>query len=130
MVAGSGRHPAAAAGPSGGARGTDFAGRLGGEEFAALIADTTEGSALVVAERLREEIANLRVATPRGDIRFSASIGHAIAQPGDRLADVLARADRALYVSKESGRNRVTCAQDLATSFLSPGLSGCATVAA
>lgn len=85
------------------ARGTDLAARLGGEEFALLLADTDEDGALAVAERLRRLIAAARVPGPG---RVTASFGIA-ALPPDGDADELVRAaDRALYAAKGAGRDR------------------------
>ncbi len=91
------------------ARGTDVAARLGGEEFALLLADTDEEGALAVAERLRATIA---AATVPGPGRITASFGVAtLAADGD--ADELVRAaDRALYAAKGAGRDRCVLHDD------------------
>ena len=83
-------------------------GRLGGEEFIALLPETPADQAYSVAERLRETLAETPVATPVGEIRVTVSIGIATAIPDDRSIDALIRAaDEAMYEAKAAGRNRV-----------------------
>lgn len=91
---------------SGALRESDFVGRYGGEEFLALLPDTGRDGALVVAEKLRETIAELRV--PAADRSVTASFGVAVL-PDDAVEgpQLLRLADRALYIAKERGRNRV-----------------------
>jgi two-component system, cell cycle response regulator len=86
----------------------DLIGRLGGEEFAVLLPDTTLSGAQKVAERLREAVAAAVVV--EGEHRFSmtVSIGVCEAPPGETFIDsTLAAADHALYRAKHGGRNRV-----------------------
>ncbi len=84
----------------------DFAGRYGGEEFIALLPDTDRGGAVVAAEKLREAIANVEI--PGVARPVTASFGVA-AMPEDAAepALLLRAADRALYMAKSQGRNRV-----------------------
>lgn len=93
-----------------GLRGRDQAFRYGGEEFCVLLPDTSDAGALLLAERLR-----LQVALPAqaGRPAFSASFGVSIWQPGDSADALFQRADRALYRAKNAGRNRV----DIESSF-------------
>jgi diguanylate cyclase (GGDEF)-like protein/PAS domain S-box-containing protein len=89
-------------------RRSDLAGRLGGEEFAVLLPDTSEEQGVLLAERLRVSIAESSVTTPAGDIFFTASMGLTILDGTDQDIDTaLDRADDALYRAKEAGRNRV-----------------------
>ncbi len=88
----------------------DLIGRLGGEEFAVFLPGTSSESAMIVADRLREELKGKRVRTETGAISMSVSIGLSEVQPGDAFDDLARRADKALYVAKESGRDRVTLA--------------------
>jgi diguanylate cyclase (GGDEF)-like protein len=91
-------------------RGTDLLARYGGEELVLLLPGTTLSQAAPVLERLRQEIAAMDVLELKGR-QVTASIGAAELQPGDMtVADLLARADGALYRAKESGRNRVELA--------------------
>ena len=91
------------------------AARYGGEELCVLLPAHDDRTASNVAERMRQAIAVLRadVALPEIDnIAVSASIGVAACVPGlEQRPDILvARADRALYVAKAAGRNRVELA--------------------
>lgn len=87
----------------------DHFARLGGEEFAALLPATTLDSAVIVAERIRAATENARFADENGvPVPLSVSIGVTELKPDDdRPLAVLNRADKALYLTKESGRNRV-----------------------
>ena len=92
-------------------RSTDLLGRYGGEELVLLLPNTTVEQAAPVLERLRQEVAAMEIAELQGR-QVTASIGAAALGQGDgTIADVLARADAALYQAKESGRNRVVLAQ-------------------
>jgi diguanylate cyclase (GGDEF)-like protein len=86
----------------------DLFGRLGGEEFAALLVNTSLNDGLVAAERVR---ANFEAAAlGLGARTLTVSVGVASAADCDRnLADLVEEADRALYRAKENGRNRVEC---------------------
>jgi len=87
-------------------RASDFVGRYGGEEFLALLPDTDREGAVEVAEKMRVAIAETEV--PGLNRRVTASFGIAIMPFEAREPDELMRmADRALYVAKASGRNRV-----------------------
>jgi len=89
-------------------RGRDPLGRIGGEEFVVVCADTTLEQAMVVAERLREATASLDFADIDPALRVTVSIGVAQSQrSGDTHEGVLARADAALYRAKQRGRDRV-----------------------
>ncbi|MCK0207148.1 diguanylate cyclase [Starkeya koreensis] len=91
-------------------RASDWLFRVGGEEFALLLRETDCRAAERKAEHLREGIAALRVeANGTALPAITVSMGIALPQADDeRFEDVMARADRALYASKTSGRNRVT----------------------
>jgi diguanylate cyclase (GGDEF)-like protein len=90
-------------------REVDIIGRIGGEEFAVLLPQTEPEKALQVAERLRETVASTNIAiasdTP---LRISVSIGISVPSANSNLIDeILRKADAALYMAKNSGRNRV-----------------------
>jgi diguanylate cyclase (GGDEF)-like protein len=88
----------------------DLVARTGGEEFAVIMADVDAEAALCAADALREKIGVLIVDGGGTPISITASVGLAAYSPGEDLATVLARADRALYQSKSLGRNRATLA--------------------
>lgn len=89
-------------------RRTDLAGRMGGEEFAVLLPGTKLEGAVELAERLRQALAGQPLQTTRGELKVTASIGLTLlASPGDDASTALARADQALYRSKDLGRDRV-----------------------
>lgn len=90
-------------------RSGDLVGRVGGEEFLAVLPDTDVVGAAVVAERMRHAIAAVRVTGL--DRVFSASFGiSGIAGRDDTVPDLLRRADEALYRAKTDGRDRVVVA--------------------
>ncbi len=85
----------------------DVFGRIGGEEFAALLVHTGPEDAKRIAERLRTALAGLQTPVGTVIVRFTVSIGLAVFAPGDSVDDLFKRADDALYSAKRSGRNRV-----------------------
>ena len=89
----------------------DVVGRLGGEEFVAVLPETGEESAAHVAERLRADVADQRVAVDEMQhFSMTVSIGGAKLIPGETLTQLLSRADQLLYQAKAAGRNRVVIA--------------------
>jgi diguanylate cyclase (GGDEF)-like protein len=93
-------------------RSFDVVARYGGEEFAVVLPETDAEAAMQVAERVRETVRETVFAPGNGGRRtVTVSIGVATApHDGHAPADLLRRADDALYRSKESGRDRVTAA--------------------
>jgi diguanylate cyclase (GGDEF)-like protein len=90
----------------------DVIGRLGGEEFAALLPESA-GAAGIAAERVRVAFETAGVMIDGHRMGATVSIGAAAAlAAGCKIEHVMARADAALYKAKESGRNRVACAPD------------------
>jgi two-component system cell cycle response regulator len=87
----------------------DSIGRYGGEEFLAVVPNCPASTVMNVAERIRRTIEDLTVDTEAaGIIRLSASFGVAIANAAHQSeAAVIDAADRALYMAKHRGRNRV-----------------------
>jgi diguanylate cyclase (GGDEF)-like protein len=84
----------------------DLSGRIGGEEFAALLAcSLAEG--VIVAERVREAFEGAGIVCEEGPVDTTVSIGVAGGPAGTELEVLLAAADTALYQAKRSGRNRV-----------------------
>jgi diguanylate cyclase (GGDEF)-like protein len=92
-------------------RGSDFVGRLGGEEFAVVLYGLASERALVVAERIRNAFAEQAEVIEGQTVGATVSIGLAI-YDGSTIGftELLWRADRALYRAKEAGRNRVVTA--------------------
>ena len=89
-------------------RSNDIWCRHGGEEFVALLPDTTMDQALAVAERLRREVEQATLATASGPLHVSVSIGVAERSLAHaHWSEVLAASDAALYAAKAAGRNRV-----------------------
>ncbi|HWD04694.1 MAG TPA: GGDEF domain-containing protein [Amycolatopsis sp.] len=95
-------------------RAHDLVGRFGGEEFVALLPSTSKEDAIVTAERIRQRISELVIATHtnEGDAveiaQRTASIGVAsFPLDGSSVEEVMAAADAAVYAAKHGGRNRV-----------------------
>ena len=89
-------------------RHTDVLARYGGDEFVALLPESPAKGAFDVAERIRDTVASTPLEIEGKHIATSVSIGLAsYPEDGRSLDAVLARADRAMYVAKERGRNRV-----------------------
>lgn len=87
----------------------DIAVRLGGEEFALVVAGVDETFALTIAERVRAAMAHTRPMAGDTGVRCTVSAGIAVAhKPGWSLDSLMRMADNALYLSKRNGRNRVT----------------------
>ncbi len=92
-------------------RSSDLLGRLGGEEFAAVLADTTRDKAMAIAERIRATFAHTALEVDNRPVGATVSIGLVYCQdPALDVAELLAQADQALYFAKEDGRNRVEVA--------------------
>lgn len=92
-------------------RGHDLMGRYGGEEFCVIAPETDTNGALVLAESLRAIIASTPIATDKGELAITVSIGMSCcpATVTRSVNEVLAEADAALYDAKHSGRNKVVC---------------------
>jgi diguanylate cyclase (GGDEF)-like protein len=95
---------------------SDLSGRIGGEEFAALLPCSLE-EGVVAAERVREAFANSGIVVEDGPVDTTVSIGVAGGPAGTELEVLLAAADTALYQAKRSGRNRVEAAEELPLSL-------------
>jgi diguanylate cyclase (GGDEF)-like protein len=110
-------------------RGSDMAGRYGGEEFCVILPETTEQQAQQWAERMRARVAALSV--PAGDTTLSVTASFGVAE---RLADtssaeqLVDMADQALLAAKRSGRDRVVTYRTLTQTALDSGGSQRATL--
>ncbi len=92
----------------------DFAARYGGEEFTVILPATETGGASFIAERMRLAIASMEPCPNEpalGKVTVSIGISVTLADPTTSGADLVARADRALYEAKGAGRNRVVIYQ-------------------
>jgi diguanylate cyclase (GGDEF)-like protein len=87
-----------------------LAGRVGGEEFAILLPGANLVAARLFAEGARSAFATLAVDGMPAAKRFTASFGVAELARGETINDLMARADKALYIAKESGRDCVKIA--------------------
>jgi urea transport system substrate-binding protein len=85
----------------------DVFGRLGGDEFAGLLFDTNTAHAFAVLDRLRTQLASIRIESEGEVVSFTSSIGMTPIAANDTFAEGLKRADDALYRAKRTGRNRV-----------------------
>src|SRR5436305_768717 len=90
---------------------TDVSGRIGGEEFAALLPCSMD-EALIAAERVREAFAASGIAVDDTPVETTVSIGVAGGPALTELDVLLAAADTALYQAKRAGRNRVQAATE------------------
>jgi diguanylate cyclase (GGDEF)-like protein len=86
----------------------DLAARYGGEEFLVILPETGSDGAVVLAERLRLAVAREKVLAAAGDISVTISIGVVTCEDCYDKHKVVAAADKALYASKDGGRNQVT----------------------
>lgn len=94
-------------------RQVEIAGRYGGDEFAVILPNTPSENGSIVGRRIRDEITNQYLQTRTGQIKLTVSIGIAGLSNGrwdkiKSLDELLHQADRALYLSKGSGKNQVS----------------------
>jgi len=90
-------------------RATDEVARFGGEEFVVLCEQTDEKGAMLLGDRIRDELEKTTFRTPQGTLSVTCSVGVGIFPDAGADWDALFKAaDEALYVSKRSGRNRCT----------------------
>jgi diguanylate cyclase (GGDEF)-like protein len=95
---------------------SDLSGRIGGEEFAALLPCGLE-EGVFVADRVREAFATSGITCEDGPVDTTVSVGVAGGPAGTELEVLLAAADTALYQAKRGGRNRVEAAVELPLSL-------------
>lgn len=88
-------------------RQSNSCGRFGGEEFVIVMTHAECSGVLSATERIRAQFATQMFQAVKAEFRATASFGIARALPGEDLSSVLARADRALYLAKSAGRNRI-----------------------
>jgi diguanylate cyclase (GGDEF)-like protein len=92
-------------------RASDLVGRLGGEEFVAILPGTVDDAA-VVAERVRAAFQAAGATVADFAVGATVSVGIASGEPGAEVSAMLAAADTALYCAKRNGRNRVETVRD------------------
>ena len=93
-------------------RGSDYLGRVGGEEFVCVMPETDAAEALACAERIRALVEAMRVPAEGGPVHFTVSLGVSVLDAGHADWDALLRdADQALYRAKSGGRNRMVLAE-------------------
>ncbi len=98
-------------------KGRDFLARFGGEEFAVILPHTDMNGAKAAAENIKSFFAASQLKASVTDDKLgilTVSIGVASYRRGEKIEDLLQRADRALYHAKTNGRNRVATEKDLA----------------
>lgn len=95
-------------------RASDIIGRYGGDEFVILLPQTELNGANILADRIRNRVANARVSSDKKLLMSTISVGVASIPP-PKIGDVfglIRAADEALYAAKKTGRNRVRMAND------------------
>jgi len=96
-----------------GVKGRDISARYGGEEFAIILPETTLSAGVAVGNSLRKAVATKDVINRSSGEklgRITMSVGVAEFIPGERVEDLIERADAALYTAKHNGRNQVAAA--------------------
>jgi diguanylate cyclase (GGDEF)-like protein len=85
----------------------DYAGRYGGEEFFVALPNSSLNQASMFGERVRSQLEDLSVACEEGSTGITVSMGIAKFRKGESRDMWISRADRAMYVAKQKGRNRI-----------------------
>jgi diguanylate cyclase len=88
-------------------RATDFVARIGGEEFVVLLPETTDVQAKQIMDNLREKVAKLPFHFSNQPVTITFSAGVTSVRQGDNDDTLFERADRTLYLAKNSGRDVV-----------------------
>lgn len=88
-------------------RTSDLIGRLGGEEFVLLLPNTSASAAYALSQRLHQALRQAEINHEQSVIRYTVSVGviSVVPQQTDNIETLLNKADRALYLAKETGRN-------------------------
>lgn len=89
-------------------RASDFCGRIGGEEFMIGCHNNSLGDAYNLAERIRKAIESCVITFDKFEFSTTVSLGLAQVEEDDTLDSVIKKADEAMYISKEGGKNKVT----------------------
>ncbi|MGM5484231.1 MAG: GGDEF domain-containing protein [Nanobdellota archaeon] len=88
----------------------DYVGRYGGEEFLIILSYPTLENSVICAERIRKKIEKLELSFDNNKVKATISMGATIYCPEESIDKTLARADKALYLAKNKGKNRVEMA--------------------
>ena len=88
-------------------RGSDIVFRYGGEEFVILLSDTDLAGAKTISERIRLKIENHTIAYGMNTLKLTASLGISTLRKNDTPESLTKRADKAMYLAKENGRNQI-----------------------
>jgi diguanylate cyclase len=88
-------------------RSSDFIARFGGEEFVALMPETSTNEAKIVAEKMRRKIEESPFNFKKEPVQITVSFGISEFAKGETADEVFSRADKALYEAKDKGRNQV-----------------------
>ena len=88
-------------------RDSDIFGRIGGEEFAIILIETDQKTALRIAERILAFIETVRINTEKEILQITVSMGLTFFKDGDDISTLSKRSDEALYAAKRNGRNQV-----------------------
>ncbi|MGL6041226.1 MAG: GGDEF domain-containing protein, partial [Deefgea sp.] len=101
-------------------RGPDSAARWGGEEFVILLPETDQDQAIIVAEKIRQAVAQTsHTSLDQNRLNVTVSLGVTSLLPSDNnLDDLLSRADQAMYNAKAAGRNCTQSMQSLSSNYL------------
>ncbi len=95
-------------------RDVDLVARYGGEEFIIIIEETTKDEVYVLANRIREEVKSLRFTSNQTEFNVTISMGFAIfPDSAGNKQKIIDFSDKALYYSKENGRDQVNCICDI-----------------
>jgi diguanylate cyclase len=104
-------------------KGKDFAARFGGEEFVILLAGTSADKAVLVANNIRKSLADVQLRHVKTGIvlgRITISSGVSAVRKEDTVESLVKRADDALYLAKQSGRNNVKSEYDISPEYVVP----------
>lgn len=91
-------------------REVDCISRIGGEEFVLLLGGTSQRDALVVSRRICAKLLDMQVSSIEPQFRITASMGITEYRRSEEVAQIMNRADKALYDAKRTGRNKVVVA--------------------
>ena len=99
-------------------RKSDFVARFGGDEFAAVLRETSLKDGMLLGDRLLKAIRAAHIEREGVRLPLSVSVGIGTLQPGEDVPSWLVRTDRALYEAKRSGRDRMVAAEGAATALV------------